>query len=1222
MISIKNIAQIFALVLIGLYVSSCSSDGRAGKNRLEERKDSILPPVIIPAGKPYVQKVALAAAPPDTIDLSITPIPEKVEAGFYINMENFNTQQGLALSSIICSEKDRFGNLWFGSSGNGLSRFDGHSFTNFTSAHGLIHNFIQTLLEDQEGNIWTGTYGGASKYDGVSFQNFTVENGLIDNDVEKIFQDSKGTIWFGTAIGVCRYTPDSTAKEIVFESFAKAPNAPKIKVRDIIESRTGRIWMAGSDGVFCYDPDAEARGELPFTNYSDKFNLNNQDAKAIVEDADGVIWVGTTGAVCRFKPARSGFPEMGFDPIYLSDVLVDKAVRSIISDSRGQLWIATKGGVARYNKKNDNFIYFTQEQGLATNRVNCIIEDDQGSLWFGTHGGGINRYDGERMIEYSKKQGLPGNAVFAMNRDRQGDLWFAPSGIGIVDYSQNAFSPYHGTYTFYTQNQGLLSDTYHCTAIDSSGNLYFGCYGGFSKFEAGKIINYTEKNGVYDKNITGMHSSKSGKLWLGSYDGGASVFDGESFTTYSTDQGLVHRTVWSILEDDKGVIWIATRGGLSRYDGVNFMNFTVDQGLADTKLSDVIQDKNGNILIGTFGGGISIIKKEQVEKLMHSDLDLSQPIFENFNTANGLANDVVYQILEDDSGNIIIGSNVGFTVLKGGIASAKGEIAKNGFENFNENTGYPVKDISNNYSMHLGEPGVIWAGTSDKVVRFDYSSIPKSSEQSQLILQNIKINNEPISWRSLEWVKKNKKKIPYVENATAPYRTDELLTFNKKITTTALNQMIDKYSDVKFDSIQKFYAIPKNLELPYDDNNITIEFTEVRTTRPQLVRYQYMLEGYDEDWSLETEKNTASYGNMREGKYTFKVRGKTINSKWGEPLNYSFSVRPPWYRTWYAYTLYVLATLLALYFFDSYLSDRLLRKERQKRLHNKLEHAKEIEKAYTELKATQVQLVHSEKMASLGQLTAGIAHEIKNPLNFVTNFSEVSSELLDEMKEEMDNGNYEEAKEIANDVKENLKKINNHGKRADAIVKGMLQHSRTSKGVKEFIDVNALCDEYLRLAYHGLRAKDKSFNAIMETEFDSHIGKVEIVPQDIGRVVLNLITNAFYACSEKGKLLAAANDGEGTAVSFQPTVTVGTKKIHQAIEISVRDNGNGIPDEIKEKIFQPFFTTKPSGEGTGLGLSLSYDIITAHHGELKVETEKGKFTEFKILLPTNNMHKK
>ena len=245
------------------------------------------------------------------------------------------------------------------------------------------------------------------------------------------------------------------------------------------------------------------------------------------------------------------------------------------------------------------------------------------------------------------------------------------------------------------------------------------------------------------------------------------------------------------------------------------------------------------------------------------------------------------------------------------------------------------------------------------------------------------------------------------------------------------------------------------------------------------------------------------------------------------------------------------------------------------------------EEALEKLKSTQSQLIQSEKMASLGELTAGIAHEIQNPLNFVNNFSEVSNELIDEMNVELNKGDIEEAKAIANDVKQNLEKINHHGKRADAIVKGMLQHSRSSSGVKEPTDINALCDEYLRLAYHGLRAKDKSFNATTKTEFDNSIGKINIIPQDIGRVVLNLINNAFYVVDEKKKQI-----GDG----YEPTVSVSTKKVG-------------------DKIFQPFFTTKPTGQGTGLGLSLAYDIVKAHGGEIKVNTEENEGAEFKIILP-------
>jgi signal transduction histidine kinase len=268
---------------------------------------------------------------------------------------------------------------------------------------------------------------------------------------------------------------------------------------------------------------------------------------------------------------------------------------------------------------------------------------------------------------------------------------------------------------------------------------------------------------------------------------------------------------------------------------------------------------------------------------------------------------------------------------------------------------------------------------------------------------------------------------------------------------------------------------------------------------------------------------------------------------------------------------------------------------------------KALTQTLEELKATQVQLIQSEKMASLGELTAGIAHEIQNPLNFVNNFSEVCNELIEEMTEQLEKGNAEEANAIANEIKMSLEKINLHGKRADGIVKSMLQHSRTSTGKKEPTDINVLADEYLRLAYHGLRAKDKSFNAAIKTDYDENIGLIKIISQDIGRVILNLITNAFYAVMDKKKL-----QPEG----YEPTVIVSTKKIDNKIIVNVKDNGTGIPQKALDKIFQPFFTTKPTGQGTGLGLSLSYDIVTkGHGGEIKVETKEGEYTGFSVILP-------
>ena len=326
--------------------------------------------------------------------------------------------------------------------------------------------------------------------------------------------------------------------------------------------------------------------------------------------------------------------------------------------------------------------------------------------------------------------------------------------------------------------------------------------------------------------------------------------------------------------------------------------------------------------------------------------------------------------------------------------------------------------------------------------------------------------------------------------------------------------------------------------------------------------------------------------------------------------------------------------------------------KKQKEANTLLQEQKQkVESTLTQLKSTQAQLIQSEKLASLGELTAGIAHEIQNPLNFVNNFSELSVDLVKDLKDEFKKPEKDEVyiDELFDDLSQNQAKINLHGKRASSIVKGMLEHSRKSTGQKEATDINALCDEYLRLAYHGLRAKDKDFNSDFKTDFDPNLPKIEVVPQDIGRVILNLITNAFYAVSERANLLnlvKQSGDANLTDLAYQPTVSITTQLISNTqppnsltsqqtnsptsqqtnsptsqhdntLIISIKDNGSGIPETIKNKIFQPFFTTKPSGQGTGLGLSLAYDIVKAHGGELKVESKEGEGSEFVIVLPKN-----
>ena len=396
-----------------------------------------------------------------------------------------------------------------------------------------------------------------------------------------------------------------------------------------------------------------------------------------------------------------------------------------------------------------------------------------------------------------------------------------------------------------------------------------------------------------------------------------------------------------------------------------------------------------------------------------------------------------------------------------------------------------------------------------------------------------------------------------------------------------------------------------DVSLDYNQNNFGLRYMVKDYYSPELIRYYTMIENYDPVWRQAGIEKVVYYFNLAPGDYIFRVRAYSSNEVKGEKT-VRIHISPPWWKTGVAYTAYVLLLLAGIFVFAGMQKQRIIRNERHKTQEKELAQAKKIEKAYTELKATQAQLIQSEKMASLGELTAGIAHEIQNPLNFVNNFSEVNTELIDEMQHELKSGNSDEVIALSNDIRANQEKILMHGKRADSIVKGMLQHSRTSSGQKDPTDINALTDEYLRLSYHGLRTRDKDFNAGMKTEFDLSAGEIKIVSQEIGRVLLNIFNNAFYAVAEKKKLQP---DG------YEPVVTVSTKKSGNHVEIRVRDNGNGIPRKVTDKIFQPFFTTKPPGQGTGLGLSLSYDIVRAHGGEIKVDTKEGEYTIFTVSLP-------
>jgi signal transduction histidine kinase len=512
--------------------------------------------------------------------------------------------------------------------------------------------------------------------------------------------------------------------------------------------------------------------------------------------------------------------------------------------------------------------------------------------------------------------------------------------------------------------------------------------------------------------------------------------------------------------------------------------------------------------------------------------------------------------------------------------------------------------LYNNYNANavLAVNNKLWWGIEDKALIITNEATDDTTITATYI-SGITISDQRSSFTDNKWVQHHLPGTDTVWSAKKDtfYLTDKL---------PADSGWLQK-NNIVWDSLSGNFNLPVNLVIPHNQNYLSFQFTGAQLANRDKVRYRYLLEGFDNNWSAITGNTfSENYRNIPAGKYTFKVCSRNAGGSWSQPAEFSFTILRPWWNTWWAWLLYAVSFFGIVWLIVQYRS-RLLKKE-NRILEEKVSHRTEqLRKSLEDLKSTQSQLIQSEKMASLGELTAGIAHEIQNPLNFVNNFSEVNKELIDELRGERkkEYRDLQSEEDILKDLENNLEKIAHHGKRADAIVKGMLQHSRNNNGQKESTNINALADEYLRLAYHGLRAKDKSFNATLKTDFDKSIGNINIVSQDIGRVLLNLINNAFYVVAEKKKQM-----GNG----YEPTVSVSTKKGSDKVFISVQDNGNGIPQKVLDKIFQPFFTTKPTGQGTGLGLSLSYDIVKAHGGELKVETKEGEGSKFIIQLPVKS----
>ena len=878
------------------------------------------------------------------------------EAGGYTFMEYFGTEQGLALSTICCGFKDKTGNLWFGTSGGGVSRYDGKSFTNFTTAQGLAFNIVKCIIEDKNGNIWFGTYGGGvSKYDGKSFVNYGTKQGLVNNRVMSITEDKNGNLWFSTPLGISIYNPDAEKGKNLksFTNFTRAEGLISSNVRVSFGDSKGNIWFGTDKGISKCFPNprltnlyGNPAGDL-FTNYTTNEGLPNNIITSIIEDKNGNMWFGTAGGgACKFNPnIKVGSSEKQFTVVNQTQGLSFDNVTCIIEDKNGFIWFGTEIGVSRFNPclKSEvgsaSFTNFRTAQGLSNNTVSCITEDKSGSLWIG-NAFGLNKYNGKSITSFTLDQGLVYSKVWSTAEDNEKNLWFATSN-GISKYDRKKFTNYHIE---------PITTFARCIIKDKMGNIWFGTGFGVTKYDGKSFTNYTTSQGLAHNTILCMAEDKAGNIWFGTYGGGVSKYDGnrvealnkggeisaesqkdlkkingkfvESFTNYTVSQGLSDNTIKCIREDKNGNIWFGTNGnGVSKYScpdktgNTSFTNYSKAQGLPYNTVLSIMEDKSGTLWFGTAGGGVCSYSPS-------IKVSTGTNPFTEYNSSDGMANDIVYAIAEDTINNINwFGTNQGLSGLKMNSLS-KGEIV---FENFNNSTGYPIKDL-NTGGLFIDKKGIMWAGTNDKLVRFDYKGIHKSTEPPAVFIQAVRIQGEKIIWYNLKSKNSSSNEINNADSMAAI--NEEVIAFNHPLKESKRSEMRKKFIDVKFDSITRFYPLPVNLVLPFKNNSITFDFSAIETARPLMVRYKYILEGYDNEWSIITDKTTAVFGNINEGSYTFKLKACSPDGIWSEPVLYAFKVLPPWYRTWWMYICYLLIVLSGMGLFFRWRT-AALRKEKE-----------------------------------------------------------------------------------------------------------------------------------------------------------------------------------------------------------------------------------------------------------------------------------------------------
>ena len=1058
-----------------------------------------------------------------------------------------------------------------------------------------------SIVQDQRGVMYFGNSSGVLEFDGSKWRRIKVPNSAM---VRSITIDDNGIIYVCASSDFGYLEADSIGQLNYksLKSHLNLKNNNSKEIWDVIANSKG-VYFKTDDQIFRWNGKdikvLDSVYSFRFYKIEDHIYARNNGTGLMKIDGDSVY----------VMPDGGYFSSTGvFDMLSYKDNSPGRNKRMLITTNYKGLFLHDGQKFSPFKTEADSFLINNQIYNA------CILAD--GNYAFATQRGGVAIVDqyGHLIKIIDESSGLPTNVVYDVYPDRQGGLWIATAN-GIVHCEvPSLFSIISRQDLLKEQVSQFLRFGNTLYAVNNFGVLYLD--------NANSVFKL-----VKDSNKPGMGLIDASGVLLAATNWGVGIVEKNNQIKMITDNSTDVVTASKFFKD---------RYYAGHREGLQILQKKPDQAQFDIYSTVTIED-----------GIYSIVEDAENSLWLLSTFDVLIHITDDLKNLSSELNEKINYIRYTKEtglpGNLWSIHNINDRML---LTTDKGVFR------FSHESGTFVPDSTFGVSLSdstrtisLIEKSInndLWILSETKGhFEFGKAILQKNGRYLwQLSPEFNRLDLSTVTAIYSEYDSTSNKEILWFSTEEGLVKYDPNIYKNTKYNySTLIRKVLVTEDSLIYGGSELDYPNGKEINLVYSNNDIRFEFSAVSFDKSEANLYQYYLEGADDNWSSWTNETKKDYTNLPEGDYKFRVRAKNIYQYVSREAVYNFTILPPWWRSWWAYGVYALLLGMLIFIVDRVQRQRLIKKEREraeirettlrsqtieaenkmlqsenKRKELELRKTKELEAAYTELKnthenlkATQQQLVTQQNLASLGALTAGIAHEIKNPLNFVNNFSEISGELLDEMKAELQNDNIDEALSIANDLKHNLEKINQHGKRADSIVKEMLLHSRGTSGEKTLTDINYLLDQYVNLAYHGMRAQNKEFNIAIEKDYDESLEKINVVPQDISRVFLNIINNACYAANEKK---------QRSGKDFAPTLNVSTKKLMDKVEIRIRDNGNGIPDSIKKQIFNPFFTTKPTGEGTGLGLSLSFDIIVKQHlGNLDVNSIEGEFTEFIITLP-------